>query len=1123
MKNVDLGHRIRVARVLALTATLCAVFLAVSAGSAFARSPWWMVSSRPFPQVLPENGEATIDVTAVNMGDAATTGPVTISDQLPAGVTVESVDFRPYPFFQAENNLGFVLCKKTSQTVSCTYPTESFPPEEHLPEISLHIHPYENLEVRIKVKVEAGAASGVSHVSVTGGEAEEATLDSKLEIGTQPAAFGVEDFEMRPEEEGGGIDTQAGSHPFQLSTTASFNQAANPFMPPALLRNLDVQLPPGLIGNAVALPKCDELDFRNLHEGGTVNFCPSDSAVGVAVVTIDEPIHGGLKTLAIPVFNLVPAHGEPARFGFEYIGSPVLLDTAVRSGSDYGVTVKVSNTTEVANVIASTVAIWGVPGDPAHDEARGWGCLANGIWTPKTGIVCESSKESHPIPFLSLPTACSLPFSSSIENVVSWPTREAAAGVTAPGKGYSLKDEFGRGLGITGCNRPPFDPSLEAAPEVQSGSTPSGVSVRVRMPQEANETSTGLSSSAIKDAVVTLPQGFGLNGAAAGGLEACSEGEIGFTSISNGTDLFTPALPSPFCPPASKIGSVTLRSPVIAHPLTGSVYLAAQNANPFGSLIAMYIVAEDPESGVLVKLAGEVQLSETGQITTVLRNSPQAPVEEADFVFFGGNRSALATPSKCGSYTTTASFVPWSETAAVNTSSTFNITSGPHGTPCTAQSPFAPALKGGSGDPDGGAYTPFTTSITREDGNQQVQTVQLHTPPGFGGIIPNTTPCGEAEANAGTCGPASLLGHTSVSVGVGNEPFTVTGGQVFLTGPYEGAPFGLSIVVPAKAGPFDLGLVVVRARLDVDPHTAQVTVTTDNTGPHAIPHFLKGVPVEVRRIDVSIDRSGFAFNPTNCDSLSISGTITGDEGASAAVSTPFEAVNCAKLKFAPKFSASVAGKASKANGASLDVKVGYPTGPEGTYANIKAVKVDLPKQLPSRLTTLQKACLAATFEANPASCPKASNVGTATATTPVLKVPLMGPAYIVSHGGEAFPDLEIVLQGENVTLVLVGNTQIKNGITSSTFKTVPDAPVSSFELKLPTGPFSILGANVPQSKKYNLCGQSLPMPTQITAQNGAVVKQTTRIAITGCPKSKTAKTKKKATGKRKGAGKKAKK
>jgi hypothetical protein len=308
----------------------------------------------------------------------------------------------------------------------------------------------------------------------------------------------------------------------------------------------------------------------------------------------------------------------------------------------------------------------------------------------------------------------------------------------------------------------------------------------------------------------------------------------------------------------------------------------------------------------------------------------------------------------------------------------------------------------------------------------------------------------------------------------------------------------MAIITPAVAGPFDLGVVVVRAGLYIDPATAQVTAKSD-----PIPSILQGIPLDVRSVTVDVDRPGFTLNPTSCAPMAVTGEETSTQGQVAHLSGRFQVGSCQSLAFKPDLTAFTAGKASKAGGASLDVKVAYPSAPFTGYANIRSVKVSLPKQLPSRLTTLQKACLAATFEANPASCPTASDVGTATASTPLLSSPLVGPAYIVSHGNEAFPDLEIVLQGENITLVLDGNTQIKNGITSSTFKSVPDAPVSSFELKLPTGKFSILSANVPQSAKYSLCGQSLTMPTEITAQNGALINQTTKIAITGCAKPKT--------------------
>jgi hypothetical protein len=373
--------------------------------------------------------------------------------------------------------------------------------------------------------------------------------------------------------------------------------------------------------------------------------------------------------------------------------------------------------------------------------------------------------------------------------------------------------------------------------------------------------------------------------------------------------------------------------------------------------------------------------------------------------------------------------------------------------------------------------------------------------------------CGEEEASVGACGPQSLIGHSSVLAGVGSSPVSVTGGKVYLTGPYKGAPFGLSIVNPAKAGPFDLGNVIVRARIDIDPNTAALTVATGE-----IPHILDGIPLQIKHVRVTVNRHSFTIDPTSCAPMSVTGTIGGGEGASAPLDSSFQVTNCAALKFAPKLTASTSGKTSKANGASLHVKLvpphegpqsstsggttGSASGTAGTSgssaqteeSNISRVKVDLPKQLPSRLTTLQKACTAVVFDANPAACPAASVVASAKAITPILPVPLEGPAYFVSHGNEAFPQLILVLQGYGITIDLVGDTFIsKAGITSSTFAHVPDAPVSSFELTLPQGKYSALAAN------GNLCGQKLVMPTAFTAQNGAEINQNTHIEVTGCP------------------------
>ncbi len=332
---------------------------------------------------------------------------------------------------------------------------------------------------------------------------------------------------------------------------------------------------------------------------------------------------------------------------------------------------------------------------------------------------------------------------------------------------------------------------------------------------------------------------------------------------------------------------------------------------------------------------------------------------------------------------------------------------------------------------------------------------------------------------------------------MGGNPYTVNGGEVFITGPYEGAPYGLSIVNPAKAGPFDLGKVIVRAKIEVNPTDAALTITSDATGPYAIPQIIDGIPLQIKHVNVSIDRPDFTFNPTNCAPQEIGGSLTSSEAAVSTLHVPFQVTNCATLKFKPIFAVSTSGKTSRKNGASLNVKLTYPAAPFGTQANIGKVKVDLPKQLPSRLTTLQKACPDTIFNANPAACPADSRIGSATATTPVLPVHLQGPAYFVSHGGAKFPELIVALSGEGVTVYLHGETFISPaGITSSTFRTIPDVPIGVFELKLPQGPDSALAAN------GNLCTAKLVMPTTFVGANGKSIKQTTPIAVTGCAKHK---------------------
>jgi hypothetical protein len=1064
-------------------------------------------TDRPVPQIEVENvvgktssavvspgkPDGVLVATAINLGDATSGEGVTVTGRLPEHFSAVSAEGNAIN--QGEIDRGPVACEVTApRDVRCTLRKGASNPAEEVGTLA----PYEQIEVAIGVNLEAGAASGEQNqVSVAGGGAPAATISRPVKLAGEAGEatpFGAEVYELTPEEPGGVADVQAGSHPFQLTTTFDLNQNGRA-EPAGLVKDLTFRLPPGLVGNPDAYPRCALGQFLAVTEiaGRQNNLCPSDSVLGVAVVTYRFSPEGHLEHASLPLFNLEPSPGEAARFGFLPATGPVFLSASVRTGEDYGVTVHVANILQTVGFTTNSVTFWGVPGDSRHDDARGYTCLeeaSEAIAEPS----CHQPEESSPQPFLDMPTSCpGAPLATEV-SADSW----AAPSVqVSPSPNPSVPMPR-----MSGCGLLPFGSQINVSADEETASSPSGLKVDVHVPQEEALNPQGLAPANLKDIVVALPEGVVLNPSAADGLTACTQEQVG---LHNGGE--------PSCPDTSKIATVAIHTPLLPNPLSGFVYLAApQNfrsgplENPFGSLIAMYLVARDPVSGVLVKLAGEVSLSATGQITATFAENPQLPFEDAELEFFGGERAPLATPAHCGSYTTNALFEPWTNGGAVDevlhSSSFFPIAAGPNGSPCPGVAlPFSPTLASEATDVNAGGFTPLSTTLSREDGQQNISSVTLHYPPGLSGLLTGVTLCPEAQANDGTCPQSSEIGETIVSVGLGGDPFTVTGGKVYLTEHYDGAPFGLSITDPPKAGPFDLQegrLVVVRAKVDVDPHTAALTVTTDPPGsPHAIPTILEGIPLAIKHVNVLVNRPGFTFDPTSCEKLKIEGAIQSAEGASSPVSVPFQVTNCAALQFAPKFAVSTSGKPSRLDGTSLSVKLTYPSAPFGSQANISQVKVELPKQLPSRLPTLQKACTAAQFDANPAGCPMASIVGHARAITPLVPVPLEGPAYFVSNGGEAFPNLIVVLQGYGVTIDLVGDTFIsKKGVTSSTFKTVPDAPVGSFELNLPAGPYSALTAD------GNPCKQTLAMPTEFVAQNGARIQQSTKIEVQGCGKAK---------------------
>jgi hypothetical protein len=860
--------------------------------------------------------------------------------------------------------------------------------------------------------------------------------------------------------------TQAAGHPpfgvtdFKLKRKQIQTVPFVAFAPEGNLKNLRIDVAPGVSTNPEAVAKCSVEKFTSTEvepvkhlflapecgEGGA-----GSTVIGKNEVTTVLEVAAGVFAdvpLTGKVYNLEQPTGMSSYFGVALqVGAGVFVHTFIEGhvewASDYHDLFEIHNINP--GLLESRLTFFGNNGP-----------LANGA-------------------FVSNPSSClgAGPASTTGWSGESYEGSKATSSYTVP-------------VGTEGCNGlppfalVPFAPTFSLAPETTQSDLPDGATTELVLPHDPNP--AGIDSAQLKTASVLLPEGMTLNPSAAHGLEACTPKQIGIHTKEPVT-----------CPAGAKVAEATLNVPGLpAGSLTGAMYLGGPEGGGAitGPPFTVYLDVESTRYGISVRLQGQIVPNETtGRLTALFNENPEQPFSDLILKFTGGPLAPLANPLSCGIATTSTSLAPYTGQPAVGPISAFTVDSNGSGGSCASPLPFSLSQSTQSNPTTAGAQTSFTLNLERGDGQQYLSQVATTLPAGLVGLIPSVPLCPEPQAAKGECPFASQIGTAVTQVGSGPTPTQFTG-PVFLTGPVGGAPYGMTVEVAAASGPFNFGLVVVRAGLTVNPFTARITVSSQ------LPTIVKGVPLRMKKLAVAINRQGFLINPTNCGVLATESALTSTFGATQSVSSPFQAANCSALAFKPKFTASSNAKTSKSIGASLGVKIGYPMGPQ---ANIRSVKVQLPKQLPSRLTTLQHACKEAVFNANPFACPSNSRVGGATVTTPVLPVKLTGPAFFVSHGGAAFPDLDLVLNGsDGVETILVGNTNITNGVTTSTFAAVPDVPVSAFELNLPTGPNSALAPN------GSLCAQALTMPTTITAQSGTVINQKTPIVVAGCSVKVTA-------------------
>jgi hypothetical protein len=933
------------------------------------------------------------------------------------------------------------------------------------------------------------------------------------------APLGIDRFEVQTTQGGQPPDyeqvpyefDQAGGHPVALTSRVRLTSEAGSEgpIPTADVRDVTIDLPPGLIADPLAVPRCSAPE-------GTP--CPPSSQVGVFV--LDAHLLGYPVSLLGPLVDLTPGPGEAARLGMETpLGRFLLSGRLVRGPDGYGLAVS-AHGLPVFGIVELQTTLWGVPAASVHDAERGLTCLRGEPNTPgaNTQWFCLSEGDVpsgvEAAPFLTLPTSCSDTAPSLTAWTDSWEQPGSYAQASAP-----LAP-------LVGCNRLPFSAELSLRPDSWLAQAP--VALELALGLEQSSAAAGIASAQLRGASIALPAGMTIDPSAVAGARGCPPSGPEGIDIPTGVgeaggplapDLLgegeaigpdeLPRLAPGHCPEASTIGTAEAESPLLARPLQGRVYIGAPGCGApgqaacgeadaaDGNLLRVYVElggrGSERDEGVLLKLEGRLRVSPaTGQLTLTIADAPQLPIGQLKIKLFGGSAALLDNPDSCAPAAASAELEPWGapETPEEAASAPYRAQG------CEAPAPFAPRMVAGSTSAQAGAFTPFTVSISRAVREQPLERLQLRAPRGVSAMLSSVTPCAAAAAAQAGCPAAARVGSSWVALGDGWQPLWLPG-EVYLTGPYEGAPFGLAIVTRAAAGPLDLGQLAIRARLDVDPRTGALTITSD-----PLPRMALGVPLRLRELRLDIDRPGFIFNPTDCREQQVSASLASGEGALAAQANPFGIADCAALAFAPRLSASTSAATSIRNGASLDVRVSQPAGPGSRQANLAGLRIVLPRQLPTRLTALQAACPAALFAADAAACPPASVVGAARASTPLLAGRLSGPVYLVSHGHDALPAPTVVLEGQGLRLDLVGASSIeRGGRTAISFAGLPDLPLRGVELYLPRGPRSALAGvgDLCASARGRRRSAGLPLPVALTAQNGIVLRRTARIAVRGCP------------------------